>query len=144
VRQLAHATHLSVTLVYRWPFEKLGLTERHLRWMPNVLSDHPKITCVQYSKSLLTILWAQKEPETRLIRHRDPGWVMIPLDDGPWTHVASSWWKSSGSGRCHNSVQKVMLIIVWCRSGFAVVTAVENACKGNANDYVGKLLTLLS
>jgi hypothetical protein len=39
---------------------------------------------------------------------------------------------------------KVMFILTWTPTGFAVVTALENRCKFNASYYVSKVLTPLS
>jgi hypothetical protein len=60
VQYLVCAIHLPKTTVYRRFSEKLGFMARHLRCVPEILSDDQKAIPAKCSRSLRTILRAQK------------------------------------------------------------------------------------
>jgi hypothetical protein len=80
VRQLSRAIHLPVTMVYRRLSEKPGFTARHLRWVPQILSEAQKATRVQCSQSLLTILREQQTRAWHDIVTLDESWFDYSTD----------------------------------------------------------------
>jgi hypothetical protein len=80
VRQLSRATHLQATTVYRRLSEKLEFTARHLRWMPQILSDDGNATRIQGSKSLLTLLPAQDTRDWHDVVTLDESWFYYITD----------------------------------------------------------------
>jgi hypothetical protein len=126
VGQLSCAAHLPKTTVYRRLSEKLGLTARHLRWVPHRLSEAQKARRVQCSQSLLTRL---RDQQTR-------AWHDIVTLDESWFYYITGHelirLPPDGKVRDREPVtiqsKKVMLTIVCGPTGFAVVLALEGGC----------------
>jgi hypothetical protein len=74
----------------------------------------------------------------------DPEWVMVRFHYTSRTHMVSASRKSSRSGTCHDSVQKMTRMIVWGPTGFSVVMTLESGYKFNAGYYVNKVVIPLS
>jgi hypothetical protein len=81
VRQLSRLTHLPSTPVYRRLTQSPGFMARHLRCMPQGLSDAQKGESVNLSRRLL---------QMRILEvHRDRAWHDIVTLDESWFHLST-------------------------------------------------------
>jgi hypothetical protein len=80
VRQPSCVIHLPETTVYRRVSEKLGCTAHYLWWVRHILSDDQNATRVQSSKSILTILRAEKTRDWQYMVTLDESWFYYVTD----------------------------------------------------------------
>jgi hypothetical protein len=80
VRQLSRLTNLPSTIVYRSLAESLGFVARHLRWVPNALSDAPNGERVNPSRRRLRMLEVQRDRAWHDIVTVNESWFYLSTD----------------------------------------------------------------
>jgi hypothetical protein len=81
VPELSRLTGLSRSTVYRRLTESLGLTVRHLHWIPHRPSDGQKTMRVNLSRELLRVLPRQQTRGWHIILTLDESWFYLSPDD---------------------------------------------------------------
>jgi hypothetical protein len=133
VREIARATHIPHTTVYRRLTKSLGFVRRFLRWVPQLLSDPQKVRHVELSLSLLRMLEIQEQR----------AWHDLITLDESWFYCNAYYeliWLPPGEKvleRPRDTVQgqRLMVTIVWNSSGFHLIRVLPSGCKFNSSCY---------
>ena len=138
LREIAQESHIPKTTVYRILRKDLGYVLKHLKWIPHLLTSSQKVSLINLSKSLFTVLQEAKQSNYQLFMTGDESWFYLNTDhETQWLPLSE---KPSKKTKKNIGSKKYMLTIFWNPLGFHLVKILPDGITFNSDYFITEIL----